>query len=151
MLNKKCIYFFQFFERKKERIKTKLNIRDCLIKGYTYLYPKCKYVMHIDVDNFDINDMYELTDIPSINNFYLDGQDYSKVHCTSDYSAGYLSNDVYDKLYNILSHCPLDISGNIVVDKSSPSLGRGRVIFGFGKTKLQNALEKIRYVDTASS
>ena len=100
---------------KKERI-TKLNMRDCLIKGYTFLYPKCKYVMHIDVDNFDINDMYELTNIHSINDFYLDGQNYLKVHCTSDYSSGYFSNEVYNDVTNVLSHCPLEISGDLIID-----------------------------------
>lgn len=107
----------QYIDMKKERIKTKLNTRDCLIKGYTYLYPKCKYVMHIDVDNFDINDMYELTDISSINNFYIDGQDYTKVHCTSDYSSGYFSNEVYNDVTDVLSLCPLEISGDLVRDK----------------------------------
>jgi len=73
--------------------------------------------MHIDVDNFDINDMYELTDISSINNFYIDGQDYTKVHCTSDYSSGYFSNEVYNDVTDVLSLCPLEISGDLIRDK----------------------------------
>jgi hypothetical protein len=99
---------------KKERGTSVLNTRDCILKGYTFLYPKCKYIMHIDVDNFDINDMYELTDISSINNFYLDGQDYSKIYCNRNYSLSYFSRDIYTKVVDVITSCSDEINGDII-------------------------------------
>ena len=39
----------------------------------------------------------------------------------------------------------------MALSKSSAFPGKGRIIDGRGKTKLQNALEKMRYVEVVSS
>jgi hypothetical protein len=111
-------YEIQDVEIKKERHTKTLTPSECMLKGYTLLYPKCKYIMHIDIDTFDEAYIQQVTDS---DHTYL-----TKLHeqyktntilCDRTYSYSFFNRDMLLRIVNILDTPITYISGDILYTK----------------------------------
>jgi len=114
-------YDIKDVEIKKERNQTVLNDKECILKGYTLLYPKCQCIMHINSDEFD--NYTSLVDIFNI----LDALNEKTVVCNEVYSCSYFRRNLYPQLTDIIHHIP-DISGDKIQEVINNSYTNAEII-----------------------